>query len=131
MGGSSTSPRLWGDGKCQSGELFSLQGSGDGFTKTVRAANMRAAVTVNAVAPGFIDTAMTQGLPPEVKDALQKQIPLGRLASSDIAAGSRFLYLMPRRTSRDRCCTNGGMPWQVAAGSPDRSGLDVPADCGG
>jgi len=63
-----------------------------GFTKTVAREYASRAVTVNAVAPGFIDTAMTQGLPPEVKDALQKQIPLGRLGlPSDIAAAVRFL----------------------------------------
>ena len=48
--------------------------------------------TVNAVAPGFIDTAMTQGLPAEVKETLQKQIPLGRLGQpSDVAEAVRFL----------------------------------------
>ncbi len=63
-----------------------------GFTKTVAREYAGRSVTVNAVAPGFIDTAMTQGLPPEVKETLQKQIPLGRLGQpSDIAAAVRFL----------------------------------------
>ena len=63
-----------------------------GFTKTVAREYASRAVTVNAVAPGFIDTAMTQGLSAEVKDSLQKQIPLGRLGQpSDIAAAVRFL----------------------------------------
>lgn len=63
-----------------------------GFTKTVAREYASRAVTVNAVAPGFIDTAMTQGLPPDVKEALQKQIPLGRLGQpEDIAAAVRFL----------------------------------------
>jgi 3-oxoacyl-[acyl-carrier protein] reductase len=63
-----------------------------GFTKTVAREYASRSVTVNAVAPGFIDTAMTQGLSPEVKEALQKQIPLGRLGlPSDIAASVRFL----------------------------------------
>lgn len=63
-----------------------------GFTKTVAREYASRAVTVNAVAPGFIDTAMTQGLSAEVKDTLQKQIPLGRLGQpSDIAAAVRFL----------------------------------------
>ncbi|WHZ23195.1 MAG: 3-oxoacyl-[acyl-carrier protein] reductase [Nitrospira sp.] len=63
-----------------------------GFTKTVAREYASRAVTVNAVAPGFIDTAMTQGLPAEVKEVLQKQIPLGRLGlPSDIAAAVRFL----------------------------------------
>src|SRR5919112_2990493 len=50
-----------------------------GFTKTAAGEYASRAVTVNAVAPGFIDTPMTQGLSADVKDALQKQIPLGRL----------------------------------------------------
>ena len=63
-----------------------------GFTKTVGREYASRNVTVNAVAPGFIDTAMTHGLPPEVKETLQKQIPLGRLGTpGDIAAAVRFL----------------------------------------
>src|SRR5262245_6144400 len=62
-----------------------------GFTKTVAREYASRNVTVNAVAPGFIDTAMTQGLPAEVKEALQKQIPLGRLGTpADIAAAVQF-----------------------------------------
>jgi len=63
-----------------------------GLTKTVAREYASRSVTVNAVAPGFIDTAMTQGLSTEVKDTLQKQIPLGRLGTpGDIAAAVRFL----------------------------------------
>jgi 3-oxoacyl-[acyl-carrier protein] reductase len=63
-----------------------------GFTKTIAREYASRMVTVNAVAPGFIDTAMTQGLPAEVKETLQKQIPLGRLGQpSDVAEAVRFL----------------------------------------
>ncbi|MBH0200824.1 MAG: 3-oxoacyl-[acyl-carrier-protein] reductase [Nitrospira sp.] len=63
-----------------------------GFTKTVGREYASRNVTVNAVAPGFIDTAMTHGLPADVKDTLLKQIPLGRLGKpADIAAAVRFL----------------------------------------
>jgi len=63
-----------------------------GFTKTAAREYASRNVTVNAVAPGFIDTAMTQGLSPEVKEALQKQIPLARLGTpADIANAVRFL----------------------------------------
>lgn len=49
-------------------------------------------VTVNAVAPGFIDTTMTQGLTGDAREALLKQIPLGRLGlPEDVAAAVRFL----------------------------------------
>jgi len=63
-----------------------------GFTKTVAREYASRMITVNAVAPGFIDTAMTHGLPPEVKETLKKQIPLGRLGQpSDVAEAVRFL----------------------------------------
>jgi len=63
-----------------------------GFTKSIAREYASRMVTVNAVAPGFIDTAMTQGLPAEVKETLQKQIPLGRLGQpSDVAEAVRFL----------------------------------------
>ena len=63
-----------------------------GFTKTVAREYASRAVTVNAVAPGFIDTSMTQGLSAEVREMLQKQIPLGRLGQpDDIASAVRFL----------------------------------------
>lgn len=63
-----------------------------GFTKTVGREYASRNVTVNAVAPGFIDTAMTHGLPADVKETLLKQIPLGRLGTpADIAAAVRFL----------------------------------------
>jgi 3-oxoacyl-[acyl-carrier protein] reductase len=63
-----------------------------GFTKTVAREYASRQVTVNAVAPGFIDTAMTQTLPADVKELLQKQIPLGRLGlPADIAEAVKFL----------------------------------------
>ncbi|MFA7270115.1 MAG: 3-oxoacyl-ACP reductase FabG [Sterolibacterium sp.] len=49
-------------------------------------------ITVNCVAPGFIDTDMTKALPDAQRDALLGQIPLGRLGQSDeIAAAVAFL----------------------------------------
>ncbi|MGN0917896.1 MAG: 3-oxoacyl-ACP reductase FabG [Oxalobacter sp.] len=49
-------------------------------------------ITVNCVAPGFIDTNMTRVLPEEVRENLVKQIPLARLGSpEDIAAAVAFL----------------------------------------
>jgi 3-oxoacyl-[acyl-carrier protein] reductase len=49
-------------------------------------------ITVNCVAPGFIDTAMTQALPEAARTALLGQIPLGRLGRpEDIAAAVVFL----------------------------------------
>ncbi|MEK7688899.1 MAG: 3-oxoacyl-[acyl-carrier-protein] reductase [Deltaproteobacteria bacterium] len=49
-------------------------------------------ITCNAVAPGFIETAMTQALPEKVREELSKQIPMGRLgAPEDVAEGVLFL----------------------------------------
>src|SRR3954469_20069398 len=49
-------------------------------------------VTVNAVAPGYIETAMTAELAPEMKEAVSKMIPLGRAGSdADVAHAVRFL----------------------------------------
>jgi len=49
-------------------------------------------ITVNAVAPGFIETAMTEGLSPEFKAEALKLIPLGRVGSDmDVAHAVRFL----------------------------------------
>jgi len=49
-------------------------------------------ITVNCVAPGFIDTDMTRALPEESRTALLSQIPLGRLGSADeIAAAVAYL----------------------------------------
>ena len=49
-------------------------------------------ITVNCVAPGFIDTDMTKGLSPAQVEALTGQIPLGRLGQpADIAAAVAFL----------------------------------------
>ncbi|GJL50791.1 3-oxoacyl-[acyl-carrier-protein] reductase [Candidatus Nitrospira salsa] len=63
-----------------------------GFTKTVAREYASRTVTVNAVAPGFIDTAMTQGLSQDVKEALLKQIPLQRLGQpTDVAEAVCFL----------------------------------------
>lgn len=63
-----------------------------GFTKTVAREYASRGVRVNAVAPGFIDTAMTHGLAADARDALLKQIPLGRLGTpGDVAEAVRFL----------------------------------------
>ncbi len=49
-------------------------------------------ITVNCVAPGFIDTDMTRALPDAQRDALLGQIPLGRLGQADeVAAAVSFL----------------------------------------
>ena len=63
-----------------------------GLTKAIAAEVASRNITVNAVAPGFIVTAMTEGLSDKVKEELQEKIPLGRLGTDrDVAAAIVFL----------------------------------------
>ncbi len=63
-----------------------------GFTKALAREVGSRNITVNAVAPGFIDTDMTRALPDAQKEALLKQIPLGRLGQAEeIAQAVAFL----------------------------------------
>ncbi|MCS5592351.1 MAG: 3-oxoacyl-ACP reductase FabG [Gammaproteobacteria bacterium] len=59
-----------------------------GFTKSLAREVGARGITVNAVAPGFIQTDMTDALPEEQKASLASQIPLGRLGSPDEIASS-------------------------------------------
>jgi 3-oxoacyl-[acyl-carrier protein] reductase len=65
-----------------------------GLTKTVAKEYATRGITVNAIAPGFIQTAMTDALPEQVKEAMLKEIPLGKFGSpDDVASAVRFLAL--------------------------------------
>ncbi|MBW1912849.1 MAG: 3-oxoacyl-[acyl-carrier-protein] reductase [Deltaproteobacteria bacterium] len=57
-----------------------------GFTKSVAREVASRGITVNAVAPGYIDTEMTASLPSNVKEAFLKQIPMGRLGMPEDVA---------------------------------------------
>lgn len=64
----------------------------EGFSRALARELGSRAVTVNCVAPGFIDTDMTRELSPEQRDLMLGQIPLGRLgAPEEIAAVVGFL----------------------------------------
>ena len=63
-----------------------------GFTKTVARELAGRSVTVNAIAPGFIQTAMTDKIPEEYKKKLLEQIPLGKMGQpEDVASAALFL----------------------------------------
>ncbi|MBP7690576.1 MAG: SDR family oxidoreductase, partial [Anaerolineales bacterium] len=63
-----------------------------GFTKALAREVAARNITVNAVAPGFVPTALTNDLPAEIKDATLKTIPLGRWGKpEEIAHAVAFL----------------------------------------
>lgn len=67
-----------------------------GLTKSNARELARRNVTVNAVAPGFIATAMTEVLPEKVKEELTSQIPLERLGTADDIANAVIFLCMER-----------------------------------
>jgi acetoacetyl-CoA reductase len=63
-----------------------------GFTKALAQEGARAGVTVNAIAPGYIDTDMVAAVPADVLEKIVAKIPVGRLGqASEIARGVAFL----------------------------------------
>ena len=69
-----------------------------GFTKALAQEGARFGITVNAIAPGYIDTDMVAAVPPPVLEKIVAKIPVGRLGqASEIARGVNFL-----------CSENGG-----------------------
>ena len=63
-----------------------------GFTKALAQEGARFNITVNAIAPGYVDTEMVRAVPPEVLQKIVARIPMGRLGfADDIARGVLFL----------------------------------------
>ncbi|BAU48432.1 3-ketoacyl-ACP reductase [Sulfurifustis variabilis] len=67
-----------------------------GFTRSLAREVGSRQITVNAVAPGFIDTDMTRALPETVRQALLGQIPLGRLGSAEEVAHAVAFLASPQ-----------------------------------
>jgi len=82
-----------------------------GFTKSLASEVGSRNITVNCVAPGFIDTDMTRSLPEEHKNALLQHIPLARLGQDkEIAAAVVFLASpLAAYITGETLHVNGGM----------------------
>jgi acetoacetyl-CoA reductase len=62
-----------------------------GFTKALAQEGAKFGITVNAIAPGYVDTEMVRAVPPDVLQKIIARIPVGRLGTpGDIARGSCF-----------------------------------------
>jgi 3-oxoacyl-[acyl-carrier protein] reductase len=65
------------------------------LTKTIAKEYASRGITANAVAPGFITTAMTDALPENVKEDMKKTIPLGRFGTIDDVANAVLFLASP------------------------------------
>jgi 3-oxoacyl-[acyl-carrier protein] reductase len=82
-----------------------------GFTKSVAREVASRGVTANAIAPGFIQTAMTDKLNAEQKDAILRQIPLGTLGQAEDVADAALFLASPaaRYVTGQVLAVDGGM----------------------
>ncbi len=86
------------DGKRGTGELLGFKRRSDSPDKNSAREFSSRNILVNAIAPGFIRTAMTDALNDEAKKKLSEQIPLGRLGEAeDVAKVALFLAAKIRR----------------------------------
>lgn len=81
-----------------------------GFTKVAALELARYNVTVNAVCPGFIETDMFAGVPDNVKEAILKRIPLGRIGTpQEVARAVRYLIVDGGYITGQTLNINGGV----------------------
>lgn len=82
----------------------------DAMTRSLAVELADRGILVNSVAPGFIDTAMTAELPPEVQKKIVEQIPLGRMGTPDeVAEVVSFLATSASYVTGTVVHVNGGM----------------------
>jgi 3-oxoacyl-[acyl-carrier protein] reductase len=82
----------------------------EGFTKALSKEVAKKGITVNAVAPGFIDTEMTSGLSEEIKTHYFNQIPMQRFGTpEDVAEVVLFLAEKASYMTGQTLHVNGGM----------------------
>lgn len=82
-----------------------------GLTKTTAKEYASRDITANAVAPGFITTAMTDALPENVKDEMKRAIPLGRFGTTEDVANAVVFLASPEAgyITGQALHVNGGM----------------------
>ena len=82
-----------------------------GFSKSLAREIGSRGITVNVVAPGFIDTDMTKELPEENRAAMLSQVPLGRLGDGDDIANAVLFLASPGGAyiTGETLHVNGGM----------------------
>jgi 3-oxoacyl-[acyl-carrier protein] reductase len=83
-----------------------------GFTKALAKEVGRFGVTVNAIAPGFIETRLTENLPPELKETIKKFTPLGRFGKPEEVASLIFFLASEEASFITGTVVNidGGLP---------------------
>jgi len=82
-----------------------------GFSKSLAREVGTRGITVNAIAPGFIDTDMTRNLAADQRESLISQIPLGRLGAVDDVASAAVFLASPQAAyiTGETLNVNGGM----------------------
>ncbi|GAB2722405.1 elongation factor P 5-aminopentanone reductase [Paenibacillus thermoaerophilus] len=87
---------VWGLSGASCEVLYSTaKGGVNAFTKALAKELAPSGVTVNAVAPGVVDTEMNARLDPEERDALAREIPVGRFAHPDEIASLVYFLALP------------------------------------
>jgi 3-oxoacyl-[acyl-carrier protein] reductase len=84
-----------------------------GFTKSVAREVASRGITVNAVAPGFIETDMTAAMTEKAREAMTSAIPLGRVGRPEDGGGVAFWCRKRRRTTGQVLGVDGASTWNA------------------